>query len=93
MSLLLAAGACWSQSVPPITEQQVCPYRLPQLMYAVLADYASFQEPSQQIMELLSASMHTDRISNSAILSNYVSLLSDLCACVQVTKVVSQMKP
>jgi len=37
MSLFLAADACLSWSLPSITEQQVCPHRLPQKMYAVLA--------------------------------------------------------
>ena len=37
--------------------------------------------------------MHTDYISNSAILNNnYVSLLSALCACIQVKKMALQMK-
>jgi len=30
MSLFLAAGACLSWSLPSITEQYVCPHRLPQ---------------------------------------------------------------
>ena len=38
--------------------------------------------------------MHANHISNSAILSNnYISLLSDLCACVPVEKVALQIKP
>ena len=31
-------------------------------------------------------SPHTNSISNSAFLCNYISLLSDLCACVDVKK-------
>ena len=38
--------------------------------------------------------MHTDRISNSAILcSNYILLLSALWTCIQVKKMVLEMKP
>jgi len=37
--------------------------------------------------------MHTERISNSAIMSNdYIPLISTLCARIQVNKVVSQKK-
>ena len=40
------------------------------------------------------SSTHTNSISNATILSNsYVLLLSDLCACIQVKKMASQMKP
>jgi len=46
---------------------------------------------SQQCMtKTLPASVHTNHI--SYLSNNYVSLLSDLCTCVQVRKMVSQMK-
>jgi len=49
-----------------------------QVSYAVLA------EESQAFLK---HSPHTNSISNSAILlNNYISLLSDLCACVHVRK-------
>ena len=53
------------------------------------------QTPSQQWMiKTLPVFMHANHISNSAILSNnYISLLSDLCACVPVEKVALQIKP
>ena len=65
----LAADACFSWSLPSITEQQVSPHRA---------------EESQAFFK---HSPHTNSISNSAILrNNYISLLSDLCACVHVEK-------
>ena len=68
----LAADACLSWSLPSITEQQVSP------SYAVLA------EESQAFFK---HSPHTNSISNSATLrNNYISLLSDLCACVHMKK-------
>jgi len=70
----LAVDACLSWSLPSITEQQVPS----QASYAVLA------EESQAFLKL---SQHTDSISNPAILrNNYISLLSDLCACVHMKK-------
>ena len=46
------------------------------------ASYAVLAEESQAFLKL---SQHTYSISNSAILrNNYISLLSDLCACVHV---------
>ena len=74
----LEANACLRWSLPSITEQQVCPHRLP-VQYWLKnhwPDQAHFKH-----------SLHTNCISNSAILhNNYISLLSDLCACVHVKK-------
>jgi len=47
------------------------------------ASYAVLAEESQAFFK---HSPHTNSISNSAILHNYISLLSDLCACVHVKK-------
>ena len=48
------------------------------------ASYAVLAEESQAFFKL---SPNTNSISNSAILRNsYISLLSDLCACVHVKK-------
>jgi len=48
------------------------------------ASFAVLAEESQAFFKL---SQHTNSISNSAILHNkYISLLSDLCACVHVKK-------
>jgi len=48
------------------------------------ASYAVLAEESQAFVK---HSPHTHSISNSAILhNNYISLLSDLCACVHVKK-------
>jgi len=59
----------------PITEQQVSPHRLP---------IASI---GWRIQALFKHSTHTNCISSSAILrNNYISLLSDLCACEHVKK-------
>ena len=75
MSLFLAADACLSWSLPSITEQQVSPHRLP-MQYWLKNNQAFFNQ-----------SPHANSISNSAILrNNYISLLSDLCACVHVKK-------
>jgi len=50
----------------------------------VQASYAALAEESQAFFK---HSPHTNRISNSAILrNNYISLLSDFCACVHVKK-------
>jgi len=63
------ADACLSWSLPSLTEQQVPPQ----------ASYAALAEESQAFFK---CSPHTKSISNSAILhNNYISLLSDLCAC------------
>jgi len=76
MSLFLAADACLSWSLPSITEQQVSPHRLP--MQYWLKNH-----------RLSSNTLSTPTVfSNSAILrNNYISLLSDLCACVQMRKI------
>jgi len=48
------------------------------------ASYAVLAEESQAFFQLF---QHTNSISNSAIFrNNYISLLSDLCACVHVKK-------
>jgi len=52
-----------------------------ELKFAIYYRAASL--PSQAFFKL---SQHTNSISNSAILHNYISLLSDLCACVHVKK-------
>ena len=78
MSLFLAADACLSWSLPSITEQQVSPHRLP-MQYWLKNHW-----PDQAFFK---HSPHTKSISNSVILhNNYISLLSDLCACVHVKK-------
>ena len=72
----LAADACLSWSLPSTTEQQVSPHRLPMQYWPRITDQAFFKH-----------SLHTNSISNSAILrNNYISLLSNLCACVHVKK-------
>ena len=49
-----------------------------------LASYAVLAEESQAFFK---HSLHTNSISNSAILrNNYISLLGDLCACIHVKK-------
>ena len=67
-------------------------------MYAVLAvesltGLCSNTESTMDDRDSLSP-LHTNRMSNSAILSNnYVSLLNKLCTCIQVKKMAPQMKP
>ena len=74
----LAADACLSWSLPAITEKQVSPHRLP-MQYWLKNHW-----PDQAFFK---HSPHTNSISNSAILrNNYISLLSDLCACIHVKK-------
>ena len=79
MSLyFLAADACLSWSLPSFTEQQVSLHRLP-VQYWLKNHW-----PDQAFFK---HSQHTNSISNSAILrNNYISLLSDLYACVHVKK-------
>jgi len=76
--------------LPTITEQQkVGLHSLPQQMYVVWAEESLAQASVQACQCGLTkpapvVSMHTDSISNSAIVSNdYVLLLSILCTCVQ----------
>ena len=77
MPLFLAADACLSWSLPSITEQQVSSHRLPMKYWL----------KNHRLSSLFEHSPHTNSISNSAILcNNYISLLSDLCACVHVKK-------
>ena len=72
---LFSADTCLSWSLPSITEQQVCPHRL-LMQYWHWPDQTFFKH-----------SPHTNCISNSVILrNNYISLLSDSCACVHVKK-------
>ena len=78
MPLFLAADTCLSWSLPCITEQQVSPQRLP-MQYWLKNHW-----PDQAFFK---HSPHANSISNSTILrNNYISLLSDLCACVHVKK-------
>ena len=78
MSLSLAPDAYLSWSLPSVIEQQVSPHRFP-MQYWLKNHW-----PDQAFFE---HSPHTNSISNSAILrNNYISLLSDLCACVHVKK-------
>ena len=70
--------ACLNWSLASITEQQVCPHRLP-IQYWLKNHW-----PDQALFK---HSLHTNCISNSAILrNNYISLLSDLCTCVHMKK-------
>ena len=74
----LAADACLSWSLPSITEQQVCPHRLP-MQYCLKNN-----SPDQALFK---HSQHANCTSDSTIMRNsYNSLLSDLCACVHVKK-------
>jgi len=74
MSLFLAADACLSWGLPSFTEQQVSPHRLP-MQYWLKNHWLS------------SNTLHTNSISNYAILhNNNISLLSDLCAYIHVKK-------
>ena len=74
----MSADACLSWSLPSITEQQVSPHRLP-MQY-----WLKNHRPDRAFFK---HSLHTNSICNSAILcNNYISLLSDLCACVHVKK-------
>ena len=76
MSLFLDADACLSWSLPSITEQQVSPHRLPMQYWL-----------KNHMQAFFKCSPHTNSISNSAILhNNYISLLSELCACVHMKK-------
>ena len=67
----LAADACLSWSFPSITEQHVCPHRLPQRW---MQYWLKNHWPDQALVK---NSLHTNCISNSAILhNNYISLPS-----------------
>ena len=71
----LTGFLCLSWSLQSIAEQQVSPHRLP-MQYWLKNHWPDFKH-----------SPHTNSISNSAILrNNYISLLSDLCACVHGKK-------
>ena len=77
-AFIFAHVTFFSCSLPSITEQQVCPHRLP-IQYWLKNHW-----PDQALFK---HSLHTNCISNSAILrNNYISLLSDLCTCVHVKK-------
>jgi len=59
---------------------------------ASLPSQASYAVLAGESQAFFKHSQHTNGISNSAILSlhnNYISLLSDLCACVHVKKMAS----
>ena len=79
----LAAGACLSWNLPSIQEQQVSPHRLPQWMYAVLAEESLTRHLVKHRVnnggQSLPVSKHTDCISTSVIFRKkkiiYVSLL------------------
>ena len=74
----LATDACLSWSLPSITEQQVSPHRI-SMQYWLKSHWTD--------QAFFKYSLHTNSISNSAILrNNYVSLLSDLCACIHGKK-------
>jgi len=93
-----SSSRCFSWSLPFITEQQACPHRLAQELYAVYwlrNHYPRICSNTKSTMDDKNSpiSMHTDHISNSAILSNNYVSLSSLCACVQVKKMALQMKP
>jgi len=71
----LAADACLHWSLPSIYRTASLPT---QASYAVLAE---------ESLAFFKHSPHTNSISNSAVLhNNYISLLSDLCACIHVKK-------
>ena len=69
----LAADACLSWSLPSITEQQVSPHRFP-MQYWLKNHRLSSNTPCTPTIFQYSAILHY----------NYISLLSDLCACVHV---------
>ena len=67
--------------MPSITKQEVFYYRLP-MQYWLKNHRLSSNTPRTPAVFLITSS-----IPNSAILrNNYISLLSDLCACVHVKK-------
>ena len=84
MSLFLAADACLNWSLPSITEQQVCPHRLPMRYWLKnhWPDHAGFLQtlPAHQLYVFNSAILH----------NNYISLLSDLCTCIVKEAIVFQ---
>ena len=54
---------------------------------ASLPSQASYAELAEESQAFFKHSPHTNSISNSAILrNNYISLLSDLCACIHEKK-------
>ena len=78
MSLFFSSRCMLGLKFASITEQQVSPHRLP-MQYWLKNHW-----PDQAFFK---HSPHTNSISISAILhTNYISLLSDLCACVHVKK-------
>ena len=57
------------------------------LLSSKVPSQASYAELAEESQAFFKHSQHTNSISNSAILrNNYISLLSDLCACVHVKK-------
>ena len=73
----LAADACLSWSLPSITEQQVFPHRHP-MQYWLKNHRLSSNSPSTPTVFLIQQSY--------VIITYYISLLSDLCACVHTKK-------
>ena len=53
---------------------------------ATLPSQASYAVLAEESQAFFKHSPHSNSISNSAIFGNYISLLSDLCACVHVEK-------
>ena len=74
MSLFLAADACLSWSLPSIAEQQVSPHRLP-MQYWLKNHWLSSNTPHIPTVFLIQQSC-----------VSYISLLSDLWACVHGRK-------
>ena len=70
------SSSCWS--LPSITEQHVYPHKVP-IQYWLKNHWP--------VQVLFKQSLHTNYISNLAILhNNYISLLSDLYTCVHMKK-------
>jgi len=58
-----------------------------ELKFVIYCRAASLPSQAEESQAFFKHSPHTNRISNSSILrNNYISLLSDLCACVHVKK-------
>ena len=64
-----------------------CMFELKFAIYYRAASLPSHAVLAEESQAFFKHSQHTNSISNSAILrNNYISLLSDLCACVHVKK-------
>ena len=97
----LAAGACLSWSLPSIYHRaasllsQASSVDVCSIGWRTI-DQALLKHQVNNGWQTLSlhVSVNTNHVSNSTILSNnYVLLLSDLCACVEVKKMALIMKP